>query len=127
MNIMQNIVDGMNLRMQRERAEQQMTLGKMIATLEKMPQDTLIDGISNPHSYRGYYCDLAFSRTDKKTSVADALAMCRGAMGQFFVGYKGGDFAMGALTPLWIAHYGSCGDKIVDILPDGTIETAEED
>jgi hypothetical protein len=124
---MQALIKGMNAQWQRERAETQMTLGKMIAALEKMPADAMIDGIRHPHSYRGYYSDLAFERAKGKTSVADALAMCKGAMGQDFTGYKGGDYVMGALTPLWMAYYGSTGDKIMDILPDGIIETAEDE
>ena len=36
-------------------------------------------------------------------------------MGQVFEGYKGGDFMMGALTPLWVAAYGNCGNKLLAI------------
>jgi hypothetical protein len=44
-----------------------------------------------------------------------------------FMGYKGGDFVMGALTPVWVANYGSCGQKLMAIRPDGTLETAENE
>jgi hypothetical protein len=58
--------------------------------------------------------------------VSEALAMCREAMGQVFTGYKGGDYVMGALTPLWIANWGSGGGmKILSIDTEtGHIETA---
>lgn len=124
---LQALVDGMSAQWQRERAATQMTLGKMIAALEAMPPDTFIDGIGTPHSYRGYYSDLAFESLPNKTRVVDALAMCRGAMGQVFEGYKGGDFVMGALTPLWVADYGSCGQKIMGINANGSLETASDD
>ncbi len=124
---MQAYVDGMSAQWQRERAETQMTLGKMIAALESMPIDAEIEGISEPHSYRGYYSDLAFETIEGKTKVADALTMCRATMGQVFEGYKGGDFVMGALTPLWLASYGCCGNKIMAIKEDGTFEQEEDE
>jgi hypothetical protein len=113
--------------MLRERAATQMTLGAMIAALEKMPPETEIDGIGSAISYRGYYSDLAFQPQPEKIKAGDLLAQCRAAMGQVFEGYKGGDFVMGALTPVWIADYGCCGRKIMAINPDGTIETADDD
>jgi hypothetical protein len=48
-------------------------------------------------------------------------------MGQVFGGYKGGDFVMGALTPVWVADYGCCGMKIMALHAGGKIETAEND
>lgn len=124
---MQALVDGMSARWMRERAETQMTLGKLIAALTELPGDTLIDGIEAPHSYRGYYSDLAFEPAAEKVKAADALAMCRAAMGEVFCGYKGGDYVMGALTPVWIATWGNCGKKFMGIGPDGTIETADDE
>jgi hypothetical protein len=112
-NHIQALVDGMNAQSMRYRAAAQMTLGTLIEQLQAMPPDALIDGIRDPHSYRGYYSDLAFERGAEKVKASDALAMCRDCMGRVFEGYKGGDFVMGALTPVWIAHYGSCGEKIL--------------
>jgi hypothetical protein len=124
---LQALVDGMSARMMRERAETQMTLGKLISALEGMPKDALIQGIDNPHSYRGYYSDLAFETDHKPMEVGEALKMCKDAMGQVFEGYKGGDFVMGALTPVWIAEYGCCGLKIMGIDSNGTFITAEDE
>jgi hypothetical protein len=125
-NPMQAMVDGMSAAWMLERAATQMTLGKFIELLEAMPQDRLLQDIREPHSYRGYYSDLAFEKGPGKVSVADALTMCKGAMGQVFTGYKGGDYVMGALTPLWIASYGSCGLKLIGISDDGELLTAED-
>lgn len=61
MNI-QALIDGMNAQGQRERAETQMTLGKIIAALEAMPEGAEVANLNGGHSYRGYYSDLAFER-----------------------------------------------------------------
>lgn len=123
----QALIDGMGAQGQRDRAETQMTLGEIITILEKLPEDKEIEGIGNLSSYRGYYCDLAFPLIGGKTKVSDALEMCRAAMGQVFTGYKGGDFVMGALTPLWLADYGCSGKKIVAIKDDGIFETEDDE
>jgi hypothetical protein len=107
MDHMQALVDGMSAQWQRERAATQMTLGALIVALDAMPPGAEIDGIQDPHSYRGYYADLAFEPKAGRVLVSEALAMCREAMGQVFTGYKGGDYVMGALTPLWISNYGT--------------------
>ena len=124
---LQDLVDGMSARMQRERSETQMTLGKMIAALEEMPEGSKVADINSAHSYRGYYIDLAFERGAGLRPASDLLQECRAAMGQVFEGYKGGDFVMGALTPVWISSYGCCGQKLMALHAGGEIETAEDD
>ena len=126
-NHMQALIDGMSAQWQRERAETQMTLGKIIQALESMPSTSSIKGIGELASYRGYYSDLAFQPEPGERSVSEVLADCCAAMGKIFQGYKGGEFVMGELTPLWIADYGVCGVKVMDINADGSIETAPED
>jgi hypothetical protein len=124
---MQALVDGMGQRMQRERASTQLTLGGLIAALEAMPEDAPVANLHSPDSYRGYYCDLYFERGDGTRSAGALLADCRAAMGQVFTGYKGGDYVMGALTPLWIASHGHCGQKLLAVRADGGIDIAEDD
>ncbi len=125
----QALVDGLSARWQRERSETQMTLGKMIKVLGDMPKDTEIKGLGDLDSYRGYYSDLAFEPIGSRASetASELRERCKEAMGQVFEGYKGGDYVMGALTPLWIANYGNTGIKLMGINPDGTIETAVDD
>lgn len=125
MNEIQALMDGLNAQWQKERAESQMTLGKLIERLESLPPETMLN-LSNPHSYRGYYSDLAFQMGDKIT-IADALKMIRDTMGEVFEGYKGGEFQMGRNTPVWQANYGCCGRKIIDIRDDGTLELADRE
>ena len=127
MDALQAMVNGMSAQWQRERSESQMTLGKLIADLEAMPADTEVRGLESAHSYRGYYCDLAFEPIKAKVKVSSLLAECKAAMGKVFTGYKGGDYVMGESTPVWISHYGTTGQKLMAIHKDGTIETADDD
>ena len=126
MNTLQALIDGMSAQGQCERAQSQMTLGSIIELLEKLPKDATIKGLGELYSYRGYYSDLAFEPTNNETTAIEMLDKCKAAMGKCFTGYKGGDYVMGELTPLWVASYGCCGDKLMGINDDGTIETAEK-
>ena len=123
----QFLINRMNAEMQRVRMTTQMTLGKIIDRLTQMPPKTMIDAIEYPHSYRGYYCDLAFERGEGRMLASDALILCKDAMGEIFEGYKGGDYQMGRNTPVWIADYGSCGQKIVNVLDDGSFELENDE
>ncbi len=104
-----------------------MTLGTLLKTLGNMHGHDLVEGFNNPHSYRGYYEDLAFEPAGWKMTVCDLIAICRSAMGKTFEGYKGGEYEMDETTPVWIAEYGSSGRKLVAINPDGSLETRDED
>jgi hypothetical protein len=121
------LVRYMSAMCQRYRAESQLTLGKLIEALEVMPSDAQVPNLREPGSYRGYYEDLYFEIGDGTRSAADLLAECRKCMGAVFHGYKGGDFVMGALTPLWVATYGCCGQKLIAVHQGGGIETAEDE
>ena len=123
---LQALVDGMSAQWQKDRAESQMTLGKLIAALEAMPADAAVPNLRNAHSYRGYYSDLAFELGDGNTTVAEILRECRESMGQVFEGYKGVEYVMGAKTPIFVAHYGCCGTRLMGISV-GAIETAHEE
>ena len=124
---MQALFDGLSMQWQKERAETQMTLGKLIEALKSMPEGVEVANLKSAHSYRGYYCDLAFERHDGTRPTKELLRECKEAMGQVFEGYKGGDFMMGANTPVWVAKYGSLGEKLMGIYANGEIETAEDE
>ena len=66
-----------------------------------------------PHSYRGYYSDLAFEISDFKLTSKDFLDRCICCLDKEFEGYKGGLYKMDEDTPLWIADYGSCGKALI--------------
>lgn len=123
----QALIDSMHAQAQRERAQTQMTLGKLIASLEAMPEGSLVANLTYPHSYRGYYSDLAFELGAGTRLASDLLNDCKNSMGRVFEGYKGGDYVMGELTPMWVADYGCGGRKLMAIHAGGDIETAEDD
>ncbi|WP_288897360.1 hypothetical protein [uncultured Delftia sp.] len=121
------LFDGLSAQWERERADTQMTLGKLIAALEGMPPNKKIQRLGEAHSYRGYYSDLAFETSpDQQKTAKETLKIVRGCMGKVFKGYKGGDFPMHSNSPVWIAGYGCCGVKIVGINEDGSFETAQD-
>jgi len=124
----QALIDGIGAKEQRARAGTQMTLGEMIEALKEMTPDTEIRGLGELYSYRGYYCDLAFEPSDDDELASELLARCTDAMGAVFTGYKGGDFVMGALTPLWVSCYGEAsGQRIMSLGDDGSVITEAED
>ena len=105
-----------------QRSKYQMTLGKMIETLNGLPVDARIsygDGASPgiPESYRGYYSDLSFRDTVQPINVGSFLDKCQQALNETFEGYKGGDYRMGQDTPLWRSEYGEAsGLAIMDVV-----------
>jgi hypothetical protein len=87
-----------------------MQLSTLIEHLRDMHPDTVLKfGFGEPASYRGSYDELAFAPLPA-ARVGDMLTHAEGALGQTFVGYKGGDFTMGEWTPTHICKYGSSGD-----------------
>ena len=122
---LQKLVDSMNETSRLTRAQYQLTLGGLIERLENVDGAASVsfgNGIApgNPESYRGYYSDLAFEPSSDPVSAADLLAICRGALGQTFEGYKGGDFVMSDDTPLWLSDYGiASGIAIMDVIDNG--------
>lgn len=118
---MQKLLNALSDAGRRDRARYHVTLGKMIEAIKHMPGNTPVVfdggdlGPGSPHSYRGYYSDLAFEGT-KGVTIASFLKDCRDSLDSTYDGYKGGDFLMDANTPLWWASYGCSGGRaIVDI------------
>ena len=125
MNIIRAMIDGMNAGWQRERAQSQMTLGSLISALEAMPPDAVVANIGAPHSYRGYYCDLAFELSPGTRPAKDLLTDCRTTLNSTLCGYKSGLYRMTADVPVWVSDYGSCGERLMSIYPE--LQTAEEE
>jgi hypothetical protein len=93
-----------------------MRLKELIEELEKHhPAKHVPLGFGRPHSYRGYYEQLAFSPVEN-TTVGDMLNAAKTAMGKTFTGYKGGEYEMGEWTECNLAEYGSCGETIGPVL-----------
>lgn len=123
----QHLLDGIGAEMQQKRSETQLTLGALIKALSEMPAYSKVANLHSLRSYRGYYSDLAFEHSVGERPSIDLWADCKNAMGQVFEGYKGGEFVMGAKTPLWISEYGeSSGIKLMAVHADGTVEVEQE-
>ncbi len=127
-NNIQSMINSYANAWQAERAETQMTLGKLIKTLEneKLPGETIITGLGELRSYRGYYIDLAFEPSIVKQTVDNLLDKCRMSMGKIFEGFKGGEYMMGETTPLWVAEYGCSGERLMSISADGIVTAPDK-
>lgn len=67
-------------------------------------------GFGRPHSYRGYYEQLAFEPV-LATSVKAMLVAAESAIGTTYQGWKGGDFTMDEYTSVWLALEGDGGGE----------------
>lgn len=120
MNI-QELLNTMNRAGRRERGHYHVTLGGLIAALGGADPfavvvfDGSVEGPCEPHSYRGYYSDLALESGPDVVAKDLLRLLTVECLEQTFEGYKGGDYDMGADTPLWRACYGECGDAIVGV------------
>ncbi len=112
---LQKLVDVMNEQSRHTRGQYQLTLGALIKRLESANPGFLVECSNGKapgrlSSYRGYYSDLAFEPEEKQTTVEAVLAACKEVLDTTLVGYKGGDFVMGADTPLWLSPWGESSD-----------------
>lgn len=85
-----------------------MTLDELIKALEAEGGHgrVLPLGFGNPHSYRGFYDELAFEPLAGVT-VGQMLADARRALGATYEGWKGGEYTMKGYTDCWLAEQGS--------------------
>ncbi len=81
-------------------------------------------GFRHPHSYRGYYEDLAFEPAENVT-VGEMLTAARSASGATFQGWKGGDYEMNEWTTVWLAKRGATGETLGPILLDLMLASRE--
>ncbi len=118
---MQAMIDAITASAKNARSDYHLTLGKLIEFLETAPEgfNVVLDydktiSVGEPHSYRGYYSDLALEPVDDEiTKVKALLVDLKGTLNITLEGYKGGDFLMDAKVPVWISSYGSCSNRAV--------------
>jgi hypothetical protein len=110
----------------KERSKAGFTLGELIDTLKTMPPDAKVANLTSPHSYRGYYEDLAFEKEVGIRLASELLSECESCLHKTFIGYKGGEYGMNKETSVWIADWGETGERIIRLNADGTIETRIE-
>jgi hypothetical protein len=73
-------------------------------------------------SWRGSYNELAlnYKSEGEEMSVSDFLQMLKDCIGKTFTGYKGGEYKMNRLTPVWVANYGRSGNTaVIDVVDAG--------
>ena len=89
-----------------------MILEELIAFLEQQdPALVLPEGFHRPHSYRGYYEELAFEPAQNIT-VGAMLKAARSAVGTTYSGYKGGEYTMGQYSDVYLAYWGDTGEPL---------------
>lgn len=116
---LQKLVDTLGSLGRDTRGQYHLTLGKLVDSLIGLPSDLSVvfdfDGSAptNPHSYRGYYSDLAFESADSAPLVEEFLTVCNSTLSSTLTGYKGGDFIMDERTPLWASEYGTCSGRAI--------------
>lgn len=93
-----------------------MNLDQLIEWLEAQNQAIVCPvGFTRPHSYRGYYEDLAFEPKENVT-VSEMLASAKSALGQTYDGWKGGEYEMVGCERVWLAWRGCTGESIGPVL-----------
>ncbi len=108
---LQALVDSLGEQARTTRSDYHLTLGDLIAAiaLHRGALTAIVfdrgGAPSAPHSYRGYYADLAFEASGD-WRLDPAVDEIDGCLGRTFEGYKGGDFTMGEDAPLWLSGYG---------------------
>lgn len=129
---LQGLVDAIVEAGQRERKNYHMSLGDLIDFLNGVKSSdvpVVLDyntnlSVSGPHSYRGYYSDLAIEPTENVVTVRELHQQLDEILDTEMTGYKGGEFLMDSTVPVWISSYGSAsgralmsativGDKVV--------------
>jgi hypothetical protein len=103
-----------------------MTLGALITMLEAKGHQNAVcpAGFSDPHSYRGFYEDVAFVPA-RNITVADMLEAARSALGATYEGWKGGDYTMDWETSCWLAFEGDTGETLGPTLVRLMLERAK--
>jgi hypothetical protein len=104
-----------------------LSLGELIARLRQEPDQArrIKVGFDNPHSYRGYYMDVAFELA-QDVSIGQMLAAAESALGATFQGWKGGDYTMSKYTDTWLVEREGCvGETIGAVLLDFLLQDPE--
>jgi hypothetical protein len=94
-----------------------MNLGELIKRLEEANQEQIVKiGFGNPHSYRGYYSEVAFEIQENVT-VQHMLNSAKEALGTTYEGWKGGDYTMDEYVYCYlVVEEGHTGEQIGEVL-----------
>lgn len=120
-----NIIDTILTEARNTRKAYHVTLGELIEKLRQADPEALI-ALESPHSYRGYYADLALEPAEVPIKVWELLNQLADVIDTELTGYKGGKFLMEHDTPVWVANYGNTGLAMVDFDPATVLFTLKE-
>lgn len=126
MNDIQGLFDMMGNIARDTRKEYHICLGDFLDILRMADPEELIP-LANPHSYRGYYSDLALEPVDDEPiKIWQLINQLSDVIDTELTGWKGGEFLMSADTPIWVAPEGTTGAALVGFNPETiTILTKE--
>lgn len=116
---LQGLIDTIIEAGQRERKNYHMSLGELIDFLnDAVPADmpVVLDyntslSVTAPHSYRGYYSDLAIEPTENVVTTKEIHEQLTDVLDTELTGYKGGEFLMDSSVPVWVSEYGSVSGR----------------
>ena len=104
-----------------------MILKDLIQRLEREDPDKIIKlGFHAPHSYRGYYEELAFE-LKRNARIGDMLKLAKQQIGATHYGYKGGEFEMGEYSDVYIATWGHTGQELGMLLLNYMLKDVKEE
>lgn len=117
----QALINAMSEVAQSERKNYHMSLGELIDFLnDVVPADmpVVLDyntklSAAAPHSYRGYYSDLAIEPTENVVTARVLQQELTDILDTELTGYKGGEFLMDSTVPVWVSGYGSASGRAV--------------
>ncbi len=105
----------MELRNKELENENGLTLAELVTFLKNEPSGRMMmPSFGHPHSYRGYYDEIAFVPTEERRSVVGALNTVCGSIFSTYYGWKGGEYVMTECTPVWIAKKGCEGERLTE-------------
>jgi hypothetical protein len=70
----------------------------------------------DPHSWRGDYSQLEFDYKLKPSTVKEMLKVLRSPIGEYYWGWKGGDYRMDSNCDVHIGTYGNGGEPLTKLL-----------
>lgn len=78
-----------------------MNLGQFENHIKSFPEGIIFKyGISEPFSWRGVYAEVAFQMLEESMTREQILERISLAFTETFIGYKGGEFTYGNMTPV---------------------------
>lgn len=93
-----------------------MNIKQLIQCLNEYDYDDVVENIlHNPHSYRGYYEELALERSNQNGTVGELIQLLESCIGKTYTGYKGGEYIMKPESIVNVSDYGTTGGEVVDV------------